>query len=290
MEEKKKEVEEFYKSDSDQEDPDDRDWVPDSEAQNQEASSGETLDLKNDTQKDAQTDTTGNKNILYPDDELPDLSQVSCTTSDKELNGVSSLEAQETHIESELPSVEVSEEFVINGEGPPAESHDDNDESGILSDVPSLSENLVRECENNTSAPAESNVNLEKGGVKNDENPSEEEQACAAHTEVNGLDEVEPLPPSAEDSGVISTVAVTSEITKTDTPKLNLLASKLPDVDLSKIIKKTPKLSIGGDDDFIDLEETKPQNMSGVNELMDRFVRHSNTKRKLAEKKQVNLR
>ncbi|XP_071549080.1 claspin-like isoform X2 [Panulirus ornatus] len=285
LEEKKKEVEEFYKSDSDQEDPYDMDWTPDNKAQSQETSSSEVLDVGGDTQ----ADMTDNKSILYPGDELPDLSQVTDSTPDMEMSEVSTLGAQETHKESELLPTQVSEELTISGEGPLVESCDNNDESGILGDVPSLYENLARESENDTSAPAESNANLVDGGTLNKKSPSEEDETCVVNAEVKEFGGGEFLPLSAEDSAQISTDVMTDENTKTDTPKLNLLASRLPDLDLSKIIKETPKLSLGGDDDFIDLEETTPKNTSGVNELMDRFVKHSNTKRKPSEKKQVNL-
>ncbi|CAL4101258.1 unnamed protein product, partial [Meganyctiphanes norvegica] len=76
------------------------------------------------------------------------------------------------------------------------------------------------------------------------------------------------------------------DASKNNTPKLALLATKIPTLDL----KATPKLGLGTNSgDFIDLEDATPKDKAGLDSFVDRFIKHSKTKRAKAGKRQVNL-
>ncbi|XP_069171556.1 claspin isoform X2 [Procambarus clarkii] len=289
LEEKKKEVEEFYKSDSDQEDPDDQDWKPGSETKDEKESPIEEMGLEVNLEEEKTADKL---TVFTGGDELPDITQVIDSLSSTVKDDKSSVEEKQ-NLEGKVPLA--ASECESRKEDQCVEFTDKNNESGIHSGVSSPSDH----SQSGDAAVACINTASEVNAcLLNDINHSDEDISICEKEKNDvvseGLDkysEGKALPLVTEHLLPVSAASVTKDIKKTNTPKLSLLASKLRDVDLSNIIKSTPKISFGGEDDFIDLEEeaSTPKMMAGVNELMDRFVKHSSTKRKVAQKQQVNL-
>ncbi|KAK8738737.1 hypothetical protein OTU49_003648 [Cherax quadricarinatus] len=288
LEEKKKEVEEFYKSDSDQEDPDDIDWTPSNEANGQKELPSQRIALE------MELDKTVDKLTGCCDDELPDITQViDSSSSVKVLNG-DSLVAEQQTFENQSPST--IDQSGNSREDPATKSMDNNNESGIHSGVssPDSSHHGDSAATENDNAASELKTYLLNAGNKSNTSITtheKEEDYTIINDREKDCNKIDTMPPASENLLLDSTAFVIGEAEKSDTPKLTLLASKLRDADLSKIIKGTPKLSLGREDDFIDLDEETPTRKvnPGVSELMDRFARHSSTKKKPAEKQQVNL-
>lgn len=260
LEEKKKEVEEFYKSDSDQEDPEDRDWTPGNNPDGDQAGQDKEMDKGMETQLPPQAGSN---------EDLPDISQNVGTPEEGKTDN------------AEDSSMQVDKEAHPDMGTMVGESTKKNvDDSGIQSGASSSAEDSQPDQD-----VVMEDVTHGAKDAQDDELEIEEYLPKAATEEKDSLEIISSDPKSPQNSEAKSGK-------KIETPKLNLLASKLPDLDLNKITKTTPKLSLGNDCDFIDLDEeptVTPKN-SGLNELMNRFVRHSNTKRKPVDKQQVNLR
>lgn len=259
LEEKKKEVEEFYKSDSDQEDPEDRDWTPGNNPDGDQAGQDKEMDKEMETQLPPQAGSN---------EDLPDISQNVGTPEEGKTDN------------AEDSSMQVDKEAHPDMGTMVGESTKKNvDDSGIQSGASSSAEDSQPDQD-----VVMEDVTHGAKDAQDDELEIEEYLPKAATEEKDSLEIISSDPKSPQNSEAKSGK-------KIETPKLNLLASKLPDLDLNKITKTTPKLSLGNDCDFIDLDEeptVTPKN-SGLNELMNRFVRHSNTKRKPVDKQQVNL-
>lgn len=83
-----------------------------------------------------------------------------------------------------------------------------------------------------------------------------------------------------------------NELPRKVTPKIDLLASKFPLLDLEELNNKTPKLSCGSERDVIDLDEdivTTPAQKSGITSLINRFTKHTAVKSKSTEPKTIML-
>ncbi|XP_047475621.1 claspin-like isoform X1 [Penaeus chinensis] len=272
LEEKKKEVEDFYKSDSDQEDPEDRDWTPGNNPDGDQADQDKEMDKEMETQLPSQADDN---------EDLPDLSQ----------NIGAPEEGKTDNVEEQQSSMHVDKETHPDVGGIVGESTKKNvDDSGIQSGTSSSAEDSQPDqdvvMEDITAGAKEDVVTsvVKESGDTQDDFEIEEYLPKATTEEKDSPQIISSDPKSPQNSDAKSGK-------KIETPKLNLLAAKLPDLDLNKITKTTPKLSLGKDCDFIDLDEeptVTPKN-PGLNELMNRFVRHSNTKRKPSDKQQVNL-
>lgn len=301
LEEKKKQAEEFYKSDSDGEDPDDRDWTPEKNNEGtvavEEVDSSTTtgdkeektvtenhLSLCTSTEEKAEPTGTEKEQSLCAvthvaeDDTLPDVSEPLVDSS--ALN----TELQESC--SESPPIKNTDVHVSEDEGLGTfEKNTQNDLSTSLNTAPSGI--IVNKEQTKDSSPVIECVNdktetLKGDCVKKDSNTEgssdEEETTTGNQTNVSNEWEV---------------CGARNDIHKDElqTPKLNLLASKLPEEAIKKIMAVTPRLSMGKEGDFIDLEESStPSQNPGIEELMERFVRHSSIKRRPAEKKQVKLK
>lgn len=283
LEEKKKEVEDFYKSDSDQEDPEDRDWTPGNNPDQEQAEENKDQDQAD---QDEEMDKEMETQLPPPpvsNEELPDISK----------NVEALEEGKADNVEKSQSSMQVDMETCQDVGGVLGESSKKTvDDSGIQSGASSSAEDsqpdqdVVMEDVTHGEKEDIGNCIDKPSGNTQDVFEIEEEYLPKAATEEKDIPEVissdlkSPQNPEAKNEK------------KIETPKLNLLASKLPDLDLNKITSTTPKLSFGKDCDFIDLDEeptVTPKN-PGLNELMNRFVRHSNTKRKPVDKQQVNLR
>lgn len=75
------------------------------------------------------------------------------------------------------------------------------------------------------------------------------------------------------------------------TPKFNLLASKFPQLNLNNLKNFTPKLS-EGKDSYIDLEEEEEEDLvqkRGIDTLLNRFIEHTKKKKTNNNAKKVSL-
>lgn len=300
LEEKKKQAEEFYKSDSDGEDTDDQEWTPDRDDEaaetekevNSSATTGkmdeqiETGELSLSTATEGKDESLGTKDELSSclatqplrDDILPDLAFPSESTQ--------SMELQEGHSESLL----LTDHAIISSEDEGIGTFEEmvqNDLSTSLNAAPSgditdkqhsEGSSLMMECVIDRTE-AFKNEGVEKDAdAKSSCHKEDAATSDQMNTDSLELDEC--------DTGMSTT-----NCNELQTPKLSLLASKLPEEEVKKIMSVTPRLSLGKEGDVIDLEETStPGQKPGMDELINRFVRHSSLKRKPAKKHQVNLK
>lgn len=314
MEEKKKDVEEFYKSDSEEDDPDDEEWKPENETETRETSSAEVVEGKDEVQKNKAEEEAKEQSTAVAEDidELPDISVANLVREGMDASviegtradGESKSEAStETNTEActgprteninEITK-EMSDSMCVDLNGGEVDrdacqgNENKNNDSGVH--IGESSPTKLSQIK----AP-ESHLTTEEGSK---EEPLEDMEVCEEPVKVS-----DPLVRTGEkdkslvETGSQSNTGTDNHMNETKnlgTPKFSLLASRLPGLDVSKLLQTTPKLSRGGEEDFIDLEEEEecrtPHNASGVIELMDRFVRHSSTKRKPAEKQKVNLK
>ena len=265
MEEKKQQVAEFYKSDSDSEDPDDRDWTPD----------------ETETPTETPTETEKEMNPcsatehLVSDFTFPDLntSLSECESSAREVESLEGcpqshpLKNHTAAVSSEDEGLGCSEKSILNELSNPLDTPQLVDLEGSL---PAIKPSEDEEMEN---IHTEILVNTE-GLCDREEASSEKPLTDVREEELHNFD----------------TISNTG-IAKVSTPKLNLLASKLPKEEMERIMLLTPKLNSGKKDNFIDLDEcSTPSQNPGMIAFMKRFMKHTDAKQKPIEKQQVNLK
>lgn len=301
MEEKKKQAEEFYKSDSDGEDTDDDlDWTPEqkdkaavtegkpvltvtSEKNDEQIRTEKQLSFCTDTEeKDKSVETEEEESLcaatdLISNDILPDLNAVPTESSTQNMDPQDSCSG----------SLLVTSQAVISLEDEGIgtfEKNTENDPSTSLHMIPPGDIADKQRCEDTSSMIDSVNgktETLQNEAIKKDINTkslSDEEETFTSEHSINKDD---------QESNEVDN----ADKDELKTPKVNLLKSKLPEEELKKIMSVTPRLSFGKEGDFIDLEETStPSQDPGMAELINRFLRHSNIKRKPAEKREVNLK
>lgn len=311
LEEKKKDVEEFYKSDSEDDDPDDEEWKPENETKSRETSPAEVVEGKDEVQEN-KAEEEQSKAVAEDIDELPDISVANLVTEGKDASVLERTQANseskddastETNMETcteprteninEMPK-DTSDSMCVDLSGGEVDRdacqgmENKNNDSGVHSGESSPTK--VSQIK----AP-ESSLTTEVGSR---EEPLEDMEVCEKSVKVNDplvrTEEKNESSMEIDNQPNTSTSNHMNNAKNSGTPKFSLLASRLPGLDVSKLLQTTPKLSQGGEEDFIDLEEEEecrtPHNASGVIDLMDRFVRHSSTKRKPSEKQKVNLK
>lgn len=290
LEKKKNQAEEFYKSDSDGEDHDDYDWTP--ETKDEEVVAEETLNSSAATEnKDGKIGTESHQ-ILY-------------TASEERNDSVGTEEVKSLCAATDLVGDDALPDLnepLIDSTTQKMESQEDRCESSVPTiDVASLEDEGLCTSKENTQNELSTSLNTKPSGFSLNKQHSENSSLvieCVDHKIEDLKNESVRESTEGSDGGE----EITIEWEKCDTrksigkdefktPKLNLLASKLPEDAIKKIMAVTPRLSIGKEGDFIDLEESStPRQNPGVEELMERFVRHSSVKRRPAEKKQFNLK
>ncbi|XP_064080622.1 LOW QUALITY PROTEIN: claspin-like [Macrobrachium nipponense] len=303
LEQKKKEVEDFYKSDSDHEDPDDEDWTPGDEGPpdkprlSEEISSENKIkafppteskedQLEEDNCKAQKIDEGSSLKLTFKvseDEDLPDLiiqRVARCDVEKDQDQQMGSSDEQNVSDETNAVTTDSADPNKIN-------------DSGILTQVSSQEEYLCDEVAldaSNTKERIDCNRmnemqkdNKEEGEKSNDDNGSCNTVELRENDEGNLV--------TTKASVTDSEIPVLTEMTHR-TPKLNKFSGILPDSLLTEIAMSTPKLSLC-EGDFIDLNEDKtnatPKSKAGVHELMNRFVKHTNTKKEPKEKQEVNL-
>lgn len=300
MEEKKKQAEEFYKSDSDGEDPDDLDWAP--EKKNEASVTVEELSPSTATEKEEQQTRTEKQlslctvtkerdepvgteeeegsnaaTQLFSDDALPDI--IAPVTESSTQN----MESQESCTEPLLSTKHAIISSEDEGIGTSQQSTQ-NDLSTSLNTVQTgdIADKQHREDSLPMIKCVEDKTETVNEDVKKDDNTKGSD---------NGEETVTSEQVNINREWNENDAVQNAEKDELKTPKLNLLTSKLPEEMVKKIMAVTPRLSLGKEGDFIDLEESStPSRDPGMVELINRFVRHSSIKRKPTEKQQVNLK
>lgn len=300
LEEKKKQAEKFYKSDSDGEDLVDLDWTPEkeddiatedklisttaTENNDEQIGSEKQLSLCTGTEeKDKPIETEEESSCttthLISNDTLPDLHALPTESSTQ------NMESQDSCSESLL----VTNHAVVSSEDKAICTSENNMQNDVsISLHTALSGDTANkqyfedtsplmECMRDKIEALQSEVVKEVASTKG---TGDEEEAVSSE-EMNKISKE-----LYEDNTTNNT-----DKDELKTPKVKLLRSKLPEEEIKKIMAVTPRLSLGKEGDFIDLEETStPSQDPGMVELINRFMRHSNIKRKPAEKREVNLK
>ncbi|XP_050731399.1 claspin-like isoform X2 [Eriocheir sinensis] len=300
LEEKKKQAEEFYKSDSDGEDLGDLDWTPAKEddiVATEDNLISSTTTEKNDKQigsekqlslctgteeKDKPIETEEESSCttthLISNDTLPDLHALPTESSTQ------NMESQDSCSESLL----ITNHAVVSSEDKGMGTSENNTQINVsisLHTAPSGDTANKQYCED-TSPLIE---------CVNDKTEALQSEGVKEVANTKGTDDEDETVSSEVMNKVSKELHEDNKTNNTDkdelqTPKVNLLRSKLPEEEIKKIMAVTPRLSLGKEGDFIDLEETStPSQDPGMVELINRFMRHSNIKRKPAEKREVNL-
>ncbi|XP_066959970.1 claspin-like isoform X2 [Macrobrachium rosenbergii] len=303
LEQKKKEVEDFYKSDSDHEDPDDEDWTPGDEGPPDKPKLSEEISSEDKTKafppaesKEDQLEEDNCQTLRI--DEGSSLELTSKVSEDEDLPDLIIQRVSRFDVEKDQDQQMDSSDKQNLGDVTNTVTIDSADpnkinDSGILTRVSSLEEYLHEEVALDASNIKEridgNRINLMQKDSKEEDEKSNGDNG--SHSTVELKENVEGDLVATKASVRDSEIPVLAEMTHR-TPKLNKFSGKLPDFLLNKIAMSTPKLSLC-EGDFIDLNEDKtnatPKSKAGVHELMNRFVKHTNTKKEPKEKQEVNL-
>lgn len=289
MEEKKKQAEEFYKSDSDEEDHGDLDWTP------------EKKDDVPATEDDMILSTTTEKN----DEQIGLEKQLSlCTGAEEREQPIGTEEESSCTITNlisndTLPDLHVLTESCTQN----MESQDSCLESLLATNLAVISSEDKGVCPSQNNMLSGDTANKQYCEDTSpliecviDKTDSLQSEGVKEAASTKGSGDEEETVSSEEMNKVNKELHKDSTTNSTDnddiqTPKVTLLRSKLPEEEIKKIMAVTPRLSLGKEGDYIDLEETStPSQDPGMVELINRFMRHSNIKRKPAEKREVNLK
>lgn len=298
LEEKKKQVDEFYKSDSDSEDPDDLDWTP------------ENPEKKN-VLPEAERKPATEKSVT--DDTLPDLNAPSNESSTQETESQESgfeplLVKNDTVVSSEDEGLGASEKNTSREHSSSSDISQSGDNEGLhdTENCSPLMEHM--NCEDKdlknvgieTNANTEGSDNREERLLKEPLSVMKEDMSSSSHKAqfaTPSSDKTRLTTPASDKAQFITPTDDKTQLTTPNsntaqfvTPKLRLLASKLPEEELKKIMSVTPKLSSGKKNDVIDLDErSTPSQNSGMNDFINRFLRHADATPKPTEKQHVNL-
>lgn len=322
LEEKKKQVDEFYKSDSDSEDPDDLDWTPENaESKNvpQEAErKSDSEDVPPEAEKKLgsedvppEAERTSGSEQSVTDDTLPDLNVPSKESSTRDTESQESCPEllplkNDTVVSSEDEGLGASEK---NTSEEHSSSSDDTSQSGgneglrdtdnhsTLMEQMNCEDKNLKNVSNETNADAKSLGDREETVLKEVMKADMSIKGHDAQFATPNTEKIQHSTPASDKVQFITPTSAKVQLTTNSntaqfaTPKLRLLASKLPEEELKKIMSLTPKLGSGKKNDVIDLDErSMPSQNSGMNEFINRFLRHADATPKPTEKQHVNLK
>ncbi|KAB7506009.1 hypothetical protein Anas_02175, partial [Armadillidium nasatum] len=285
IEERRKEVDKFYKSDDDD-----------------DGEENEKMENESSERKDSNEENS-DKN-LYKKIGL-EVCDIESTSEDKVLdykNGnILGDENEKVLDENELPDLNPTEEKKENDLDKEQLNEIRNDSDDVNSDTTEkISSCILSELElhtNNTEQDVEELATLKTAAAveENNSNDYDSEDDFKLHLDTEDFDNDSNFCPESEMKDLSSGVKNSSsgelkEKSNTiSTPKFNLLASKFPQLDLNNLKNITPKLS-EGKDSYIDLEEEEDfVQKRGINMLLNRFIEHTKKKKTSNNAKKVSL-
>ncbi|RXG67299.1 Claspin [Armadillidium vulgare] len=287
IEERKKEVDKFYKSDDNDDDDD---------GEENERMENESSERKDSNEENSDKD-------LYKKIEL-ELCDIESTGEDKVLDDnndkILGDENEKVFDENELPDLNPTEEKKENDLDKEHLNEVRNDSDDVNSDttekISSCTPSELELRPKNTE-DVEELATLETAAAveENNCNDYDSEDDFKLHLDTEEFDNDSNFCPESEMKDLSSEVKNSSsgelkEKSNTiSTPKFNLLASKFPQLDLNNLKNITPKLS-EGKDSYIDLEEEEDfVQKRGIDSLLNRFIEHSKKKKTSNNAKKVSL-
>ncbi|RXG64321.1 Claspin [Armadillidium vulgare] len=291
IEERKKEVDKFYKSDDNDDDDD---------GEENERMENESSERKDSNEENSDKD-------LYKKIEL-ELCDIESTGEDKVLDNKNDKilgDGNEKVLdENELPDLNPTEEKKENDLDKEQLNEVRNDSDDVNSDttekISSCTPSELELRPKNTE-DVEELATLETAAAveENNCNDYDSEDDFKLHLDTEEFDNDSNFCPESEMKNCLKDLS--SEIKNNSsgelkeksntikTPKFNLLASKFPQLDLNNLKNITPKLS-EGKDSYIDLEEEEDfVQKRGIDSLLNRFIEHSKKKKTSNNAKKVSL-
>lgn len=311
IEERKKEVDQFFKSDSEDEEfnehkqdikqtspvkedvdfelPSLTNCLDDQTIVNEDSTNTalESENLSNEAKTSKDEDGICNENEMggeYENDKATICEKDEIETLASETNKEScedSTEVEEIHSNNINTSCSEDKLELLSTDSKQNLSHNEIDK-----DEESCSENLLK------AAFLDKDFWLDSKEDSNKDLDCQDEDDLQLHLDTEPLDDLEDSSQketslkSGNESDNHSQLSLSSAL---KSQKLCLLTSKFPHLKLNKLTEVKPRLSFE-EGEYVDLDAHKtPDRHQGVEDLLQRFVKHSNTKRKLADAQQVTL-